>query len=380
MPTYLGNCWPNLAQTWLLKAALETPRQAQEAWENWVSRMDIDKVDAFSYQMMPKIYKNLATANIEFSHAGLLKGIYKRHWMHNQLLLDLFVKTARSWSSFSPQSILLTKGGAMCAGFYEDWGVRVLGDLDLLLPKLSMRDFMAHLLKHGFEACDEGFVQSVLKNGWSSMRHAVSFKSTKTQEPFLFDVHITPLVEISSQSDSADASWFQNAVPVFCQGETLYRLGTTDLLFQTCVHGTQYSTVPLLRWIMDAVTLLRKSSEEVDWEKINWYSRTYALVLPMRQALSYLKESFDVPIPTSVLSQMDKLPVSKFDQTDFNQKNRSVGRLLHIVINLWSQSRRQNTSFLLYLKSFWGLSSAMQIPWMMLKKTGVFWIRERKKT
>ncbi len=373
MQTYLGNCWPDAVQMQLLKAALEPSMQAKQHWENWVDQMDIDKVDPFSYQMMPKIYKNISKSNIAFSHEGRLKGIYKRHWMHNQLLLSSLVKTTQNWPLFESEKIILTKGSAMCAGFYEDWGVRVLGDLDLLIEKYLMTDFMRHLLNQGFSACDERFVAHALSNGWEGIRHAVAFKSQAVGEPFLFDLHVSPLAEISEIA----AHWFNESVQVLCQGVVLHRLSTTDLLFQTCIHGTQYSEVPLLRWIMDAVTLLRKSAHEVDWDKINFQSQKYHLILPMKQALTYLMESFDAPIPVNMLNKMRELPISKVEQHDFKQKNRRVGRFFHIVINLWRQSKRQQLSFLTYLKSFWGLDSYREIPWTMFKKVSVFLIRER---
>lgn len=378
MQSYEGHCWPNEKQRLLLHAALDEGVVALSAWEKWVSQVDIEKVDPFSYQMMPKIYKNISREVAVFSHVGLLKGIYKRTWMYNQLLLDCMTKTLRQWPLLEPKNLLFMKGAAMCAAYYEDFGVRVMGDLDILVPTSHIVSLMRHLLNHQFQACDALSIQASLESTWCSPRHAVSFKSLHTPESFLLDVHTTPLVEMSTLLQK-QPTWFSDAVPMVYHGETWYRLSATDLLLQTCIHGAQYSRVPLLRWIMDATTLLRKAPHDIDWDSLLWQCQTYHLVLPMKQALHYLHTMFSVDVPSKVLSAAQTLPVTAFDQRDFYLKNRKVGRFFHIVLNLWSQAKRQDTSFLNYLKAFWGLASIFQIPIMACKKTSVFLLRERKK-
>ena len=58
------NYWPNEAQMLLLKAALCEHPIALKAWEAWGADIDINDCDAFSYQLMAKIYKNLSIGGV----------------------------------------------------------------------------------------------------------------------------------------------------------------------------------------------------------------------------------------------------------------------------------------------------------------------------
>lgn len=368
--TYPGHCWPNDEQIWLLKAALKPPKEALQAWETWASSMNIDDIDPFSYQMMPKIYKNLASINQEFSHHGRLKGIYKRNWMDQQLKLNHLIQTFKTWPSSHEHRFLLMKGAAMCGAYYLDWGVRMMGDIDILILPQAMPALIQHLHQHDFEARDPFSITNDREASAHTVRHAITFQQKHTSDPLMIDVHISPLVEIKHPTH--DPYWFQHSQAITCHGVTLYALNPTDLLFQTCIHGAQYSEVPLLRFIMDAITILDHHAMHIDWDRILTLARTHQLVFPLKYAFRYLHEIFDAPIPSTILKKLEALPISRQDETHFHYKNKKVGRLFHIFIQLWCQSKREHMPFLLFLKHFWGLNSIRNVPTLMLKKTFLF--------
>jgi hypothetical protein len=77
----------------------------------------------------------------------------------------------------------------------------------------------------------------------------------------------------------------------------------TDLLFHVCAHGLQWSWTPQIRWIPDALTVLR-SSAEIDWERLLNLAALAEMNVRLHHALGYLRERFEAPVPVTVLGRL----------------------------------------------------------------------------
>lgn len=129
------NCWPKEKHLWLIQAALFKGKNALEAWEKWISVEDIQNLDVASYQILPKLYKNLKALNCSHSAMNLLEGIYRRTWADNQHMLYYFAQLAQQLQSKGIDQLVLLKGGALIAGHLHDAGIRPMGDIDFLVSK-----------------------------------------------------------------------------------------------------------------------------------------------------------------------------------------------------------------------------------------------------
>jgi len=78
--------WPTAQQELLLRASLLKGKQATDAWEEWISTVDIDHLDLGSLRTLPLLYRNLHTQGVKHPLMSKLRGIYRLSWYKNQTL------------------------------------------------------------------------------------------------------------------------------------------------------------------------------------------------------------------------------------------------------------------------------------------------------
>lgn len=351
-----------------MKAALAKPQIALDSWEKWCAQIDIDDVDVFSYQIMPQIYQHLSQTRSSFSHQGILKGIYKHTWMNNQILMNHLVKVVSNYSYQAHEPILLMKGGAMLIGFYEHWGCRVIGDLDLLVPQVEFKPFIEYLHHLGFCSNDQDSLANFEQNDWQTSKNSISFQDKACERPFFLDLHLTPLLEMFVHQ-RPEPLWFNRSISHGYQKHRIHSLNSSDLLLQTIIHGTKYSHIPLFRWIMDAVTIINKSGQDLQWPDIIAATEEYELVLQMQQALMFLKTHF---LPNLEIDAIQSLYVSRFNQQEFRQKSKKTSSLMQVIIHHRFHAKRLNKSMPRFLKDYWNLKYYHEIPLALIKKTCAF--------
>ena len=74
-------------------------------------------------------------------------------------------------------------------------------------------------------------------------------------------------------------------------------LNPTDQLLHTCWHGARWNEVPPIRWVADAMAILGASAPEIEWPSLLKKAERHRIVLPVKDALEYLKKKFDAPVP-----------------------------------------------------------------------------------
>jgi hypothetical protein len=371
----IGNCWPNEEQLLLLKAALAEPNIALKAWEEWTTKVNIEDVDVFSYQIMPQIFCHLNQTKKNFSHQGVLKGIYKHTWMNNHILMNHLFKLLTRYNYQGNKPILLMKGGAMLQGFYNNWGCRVIGDFDLLIPQIEFKPFIHFLISQGLKTEDISSIARIKDEDWLPPKNAIPFQDKNCERLFFLDLHVTPLTEMFTHQPT-QAIWFERYQTHLYQQKSIHTLSSSDLFFQTIIHGTKFSQVPLFRWIMDAVTILNKAPEDINWEQILATSQEFQLVLQIQQALVFLKTHFATNLSDELIHQVQNLNVSRLNEQEFTQKSKKTSTVKQVIIHHFFHAKRQKKSIYRFLKDYWSLEHYYQLPIAGLKKTYSFFKRK----
>ena len=78
---------PSAAQRLLLEAALGDGEAAVAAAREWSLLVDLDRIDFGSFRLLPLLVRNLERLDIELPSSDRLRGIYRRCWYRNQVLL-----------------------------------------------------------------------------------------------------------------------------------------------------------------------------------------------------------------------------------------------------------------------------------------------------
>jgi hypothetical protein len=78
----------------------------------------------------------------------------------------------------------------------------------------------------------------------------------------------------------------------------------TEQLFHVCAHAIQLTWVPTVRWIVDAVSVLRAAAGDIDWDRFVGLAHAARMTVRARAALDWLASELDLPIPREAIERL----------------------------------------------------------------------------
>src|SRR3990170_600967 len=124
---------PTPQQYLLLQAAFFAGRRAEHAWRQARPGLDINHLPGDSIRLLPLVYRNLTALGIDDPELPRVKGLYRRTWYRNQLVIERAGATLQTLHDAGIATLVL-KGVALVPLFYEDAGLRPMEDFDVLVP------------------------------------------------------------------------------------------------------------------------------------------------------------------------------------------------------------------------------------------------------
>lgn len=325
-----GAVWPGPAQELLLRAALSQGAEAAEAWRRWTESVDPDEIDPASAQVLPLVYRNLVDQGIEDDRLASLKPRYAVTWARNQRNFRLLNGILERLGAAGIETLIF-KGAALIPLYYRDSGVRGMGDVDVMIRPERFSDAL-HLLGEA---------------GWKTLSWRPEVFDTRFQHALALYDEIGNSVDLHCHllmaccEPGADLPFWEASRPFQVEGAPTRTLCTTDHLLQACVHGLNWVQVPPIRWVADAITMLRVAPDEVDWDRAHRLALERDMALPVREALGYLHRAFDAPVPADTLRRLGSIPVSYSDRLRFGVWMKSSrGRPLALLLHHWTMFSR----------------------------------------
>lgn len=330
-----GGCWPTQQQELLIQASVLRGKAAVDAWRQWKANVDWDQIDLGSRRLFPLAYRNLSTHGLKDPLMNIFGWVYRSTQSGNQ---GMFARMSDILNSFHHAGIptLLLKGAALILLHYKDPGLRPMVDFDILVPTAKAAAAIKMLSELGWASTVtrlKGFseIGSLTRLGWTpnirpteeftqtyfSVRHAHEFVGPAGH---VCDLH-WHLFQGSANLD-ADHEFWQGAVGTTVGRVPTFALNPTDLLFHVCVHGAKWNSVPPLRWLADAATIMSTSEAEINWDRLIALARQHGQVLPLRHALAYLRRHLYLPVPSAVLKAFQDLPVSQIMRMEYRIRTR----------------------------------------------------------
>jgi len=366
-----GGIWPTKEQELLLRAALLQDQTALDAWREWEARVNVNELDHASKRLLPLLYRNLKRQGMASPMMDLYKGIYRLTWYENQMLFHTAASLLYAFHEAGIQTIVL-KGAVLALEYYKDPGLRPMGDLDVLIHPEDAPSAVSLLRGRGWLP-KSGFPKEV-RDRFLSARHAHGFDDGAGHE---FDLHWHVLAE--SCEKNADKDFWNGAMGIRINDVLTHSLNPTDLLLHVCSHGIRWNNVPPFRWVADAVTILNKSSSDIDWKRFVDLSRSLHLILPLQEALRYLVDLLAVAIPQDVLRSLSSAPISDAEQRFHKIRMQPMNtispyRMLTFLYLRYSQaaygtnSKLSYVGFLRYVQTLWGVDHPWQVPFYAVFK------------
>jgi polysaccharide transporter, PST family len=275
---------PGPVQQQLLVVALGNPERAADAWKSLPDTFDLDELEPGSFELMPLAYRNLSAVHPDDPELPRLKGIYRRSWVKNNLLLGRTSEIADALRAAGIPTLFL-EGPTYAARFYGDLSLRPTSSVHVLVPPSDAAEASALLELKGWTPRSG----SGAYPGWRLLFDAGG-NICVLRSSLAFDY-------LSRDDDGAgDPLW--HAAEEQRIGESVVLVPTpTDALLATCVAGARYGPLPTTQWLTDAVMILRTA--EVDWDRVIDLAVTHRQQLRLREALACLLE-LPVPVPDRV--------------------------------------------------------------------------------
>jgi len=166
----------------------------------------------------------------------------------------------------------------------------------------------------------------------------------------------------------ADNDFWDHSVPFHVHGVSTRSLAPTDQLLHVCVHGAEWNPIPPLRWVADAMMIMKTSL--IDWDRLIAQAQKRLLILPLRDTVDYLHHQLSAPVPPEILQSLHKMQASRLERAEYKYKTENYeSKPLGYLPVLWFRYLRLEggngspyklLGFVKYLQRFWRADNVHQ--------------------
>lgn len=323
-----------------MRAALLTGPAATEAAKEWLDAHRELAHDAFqdldsgSRRLLPLVYQNLSE-DVPVVMRNELKAVHRYYWVQNQQLFRRLETTlARLQAAEVPTLVL--KGAALSVLHYRSMATRPMSDFDILVPEelgpMLVRQYLA-----------EGWVPDCIPKTapyidyFYRYRHAIDLMHPQDGT---LDLHWHVLFQATYKG--ADEQFWEASVPMAVKSIATRSLNPSDQLLHACLHGYEFNDVPSIRWIADALTVIRTS--QIDWERMVRVVTDLHLTIPCAEQFEFLNSAFNAGVAQSWISKLAQRPVSGAERRYFHRMavNPYLRRWWETLEDVWEATSRAN--------------------------------------
>jgi hypothetical protein len=323
--------WPTPEQKLLLHATVSQGESARAAWEQWRAATDIDHLDPDSYRLFPLLYHNLQLWGVQDPQLNLFKGVYRKTWYQNRVLLSQAAEVLSMLHAAGMQTMLL-KDTSLALSSYKDHGLRLLTTIDVLVPSHQAGDAIGELVRAGWKPWNRPLL--MLSDGYFKICHRQRFSRENWNT---VDLHWCVLPECDESS--VNSKFWSQAVSITINQVATSALDPATLLLQVCSQGGVWNPIPSFLWVADGLIILQTAHEVIDWEHLSSLAQRCHLTLALRNSLQYLCAEFHGQIPPSILWQLQDVPVSVLEHRWYRARIHPSYRLLGSLPTQWYRHR-----------------------------------------
>lgn len=338
----------------LIRAALAPPAEARTAWDAWTRSGADPHRDPVAERWMPLIGWNLRHTEVDEATRTRWREARQGVWVWNVRAIEA-ARLALAALVADGIPIILLKGAALATTVYPETGLRLVGDVDVLVPAADRTRACALLARDGWTP------MRPIGEHLLAARHALDLRKPPHG---LLDLHWHLLHETCWAG--ADEGLWRRCRPACIAGVTAAVLDPADQLMHACVHGLRWTPVHAAHWIGDAAWILR-AHPDLDWSILLDEARRRRLGRQVWAALTCVRSMAAAPVPDDVLEALRGQPASTRDRLECRLKSRAVVTAGGLFV-IWCGWRRavelggQRVGWLDFLSAAAGLSSTRQLP------------------
>jgi len=238
---------PRSGDITLLQALLGRDDAARSAAEEWLNVSEISEVNEGVRRLLPLLHYRMTCWGMEHPKSALVSQEYRRYWLATQRVQ---YQADRLLEMLAPLKcpVVFLKGAALGRTVYPSRALRPLSDVDFLVPRHEFRAAQDILTASGFSLSDESWHASLLvQAGYPEV-----------------DLHKSPYHE--AFSEALVAPIFSRTVELSHDCGNAHCLGAEDQLLHTIAHGLRPNVVSPIRWVVDAIHVLRAAGRSFSWD------------------------------------------------------------------------------------------------------------------
>ncbi len=276
--------WPTPLEEQLLLACFAPEEAAGAALEGCSREWTGAGWEPAAMQLLPLVYRRWPAVENHLVELG--RRAYLANWKRNR---ERMAQLAEIAARFRQEGIrwMALKGVALALRQYADLGLRAMADLDILIRPEDVGRAATLLNRAGYRAEEDATPGAILRQ--TRVRHAWQFFG---EPDWNFDLHWRPVNRCYSP-DVTRLFWEGAEAARFGEHEILAP-SSSDQMFHVCVHGLQWDWTRKVRWIGDALCILR---EPIDWERVRRLAEWAGMSFRLANALAFLGDRFGAPIP-----------------------------------------------------------------------------------
>ena len=243
--------------------------------------------------------------------------------------------------------MMLNKGIAYSVLYYKSLGLRPMSDLDLLIPASQVENGISVLKSMGWTPLENAISHQPMAHQLL-LRIEMQFRNSEGHE---IDLHWR-LLHGGRQSDTDGDFWSRSQTIDFL-GRPAETLCDVDNLLHACEHGARWNRLPPMRWVADAVMIIRRG--DIEWPRLLELVETRRLHPFLRDTLSYLHVEMRCPVPDDVLTALRQTRVPFRERDEYRLKALTAEQ-----INLWRLMRlryyyvrRSNAGAWAFVRTLW---------------------------
>jgi hypothetical protein len=370
----IGGSWrPTATQELLLDATVGEAAAARAAFARWRETQDLARIDDGSSRLLPLLVPRAHLFPADDPAWPVIRGCYRRAYFHGQMLR---ARARDALMLFADAGIatLALKGGALLRYYDGNPALRPMNDFDALVPRDRAVDAIRLLLDHGWRSALPR--PELLPEAY----HSAGFSS---RDGLDFDLHwdVVP----SHDDPAALADVWKAAVPAGSDGATTLALGAEDLFVVVCAHAAQWSPIASVRWVADALAILRTEGDAFDWTRVATQAAGWHVVPHLTDTLGYLRDRWRVAVPAAVFAGLARADVSAADRRAYAVLGRMPGAADYLA-RPWHRYRLRSRDrsaiaalpgFVRYLQVTLGQPRTRDLPREILARFSR-WRRDRK--
>lgn len=300
---------PSATQRLLLHAVL-SPERAIEYWQRWRECVLLDDIDHGSLRLLPMLDHTLRQHGVQDPELARYRGVLRKSWVENQLI---FRRTEQVIDTLQRAGIpvVVLKGIPLAHRYYPKPGLRPMADGDILVRFDDAAAAIDRLCDAGWVPVDD-YRRDDLKSFVIHKQHGINFHDARGNG---LDLHWRVLGLVTPVE--MERHFWESAEPITLGAVKTRTLSAADHLLHCCVHGVVWNAVPALRWVIDAMLIIRQNQGTLDWNRLVEMSRRQRLGLFVTEALSYLDSEYEAGVPETVLRDLARQSVASWQRTEF---------------------------------------------------------------